>query len=410
VSEPDDVAGVAAAITRAPLVAFDLEFASADRLVPVLCLVQVAWLDHASLDAPAAAIVAAPPEVRLVDPLAGDVAPIARALAAHPLVVAHAPRQDLALLAARFGTGMVGLVDTQLAAAFCGIGEQVGLAALANELIGLSLAKEQQWTDWAKRPLSDAQLAYADADVRHLPAIYGKLVARLGPRLSWVREESAQIVVDAVAAAAVTPETAWQHVGGARGQDDATRAAVVELAAWRQRVAIELDRPLGQVMTDKVIVELARQRPSSAQAIRQWKGASPLAKARADAIASAIASSGTRTVSSEPRTVSSEPRTERSGARTTSQRAQRWADMLVAIVQLVADEAHIAPRLLATRSDAEEIARAIDEGGLAAAAQLPAFTSWRRDVIGTVLEGWLAGRIALVGDPLSPHGFRLLPR
>src|SRR5690348_4701604 len=96
VSEADEVAGVAAALAGARLVAFDLEFASADRLIPALCLVQVAWLpEHVDLDAPPAAIVAAVPEVRLVDPLAVDAAPIARALAEHPLVIAHAPRQDL---------------------------------------------------------------------------------------------------------------------------------------------------------------------------------------------------------------------------------------------------------------------------------------------------------------------------
>ena len=81
-----------------------------------------------------------------------------------------------------------------------------------------------------------------------------------------------------------------------------------------------------------------------------------------------------------------------------------------AIVQMIADEAKIAPRLLATRADAEELARIVDEGGIEAAAQLPAFSTWRREVLGTALEGWLLGRIAIVGDPLSPHGFRLMPR
>src|SRR5258706_1486821 len=221
VSAPADVDAIAGALAAAPLVAFDLEFASADRLIPTLCLVQVAWVDE--LDAASRGIV---PEVRLVDPMAVDVAPIVHALATHPLVIAHAPRQDLGLLATRFGTAMTGLVDTQLAAAFCGIGDQVGLATLAGELLGLSLGKEQQWTAWERRPLSDAQLVYADADVRHLPALYAKLAARLGDRLAWVRAESAEVVVDALAAASVTPETAWRGVGGTRGLDARTRGAV----------------------------------------------------------------------------------------------------------------------------------------------------------------------------------------
>ncbi|HEX8115174.1 MAG TPA: ribonuclease D, partial [Kofleriaceae bacterium] len=208
-ADAEAVAATTAALAAAPLVAFDLEFLAQDRLVPTLCLVQVAWLEHVRLDAPAAAIVAAPPQVRLIDPLAVDVAPLVRALAAHPCAVAHAPRQDLALLAARFGVAMPAVVDTQVMAAFAGIGDQVGFAALANELLGLTLGKELQWTDWAARPLSDAQLAYADADVRHLPAIYARLADRLGDRLAWARAESALVAADAFAAAQVTPETAW---------------------------------------------------------------------------------------------------------------------------------------------------------------------------------------------------------
>jgi ribonuclease D len=385
VGEPADVASIAEALPRARLTAFDLEFASADRLVPALCLLQVAWLD-----AEDALVVA------LVDPLAVDVAPIVRALAAHPLVIAHAPRQDLGLLATKFGTEMAGLVDTQLAAAFCGIGDQIGLATLASDLLGVALAKEHQWTDWEARPLKPEQLAYAEADVRHLPALYGALAARLGERLAWVRAETAQIVRDAVAAASVTAETAWRGVGGARGLDAAGQGALVALAAWRHRVASELDRPLGQVLGDRVLVELARARPDAVGAVRSWKGLSPLSRARADQIVEALAAA---------------PRVERSAsARGASTRAQRWAEMLIAIVQVVAEQTGIAPRLLATRADAEEAARAVDEGGLAAAAELPAFGSWRREVLGNAWEGWLTGRLAVVGDAAAPHGVRLVPR
>src|SRR3954452_10103305 len=160
-SDAEAVAAIAAAVAAATLVAFDLEFLAQDRLVPTLCLGQVAWLEHIRLDAPVSAIVSAPPQVRLVDPLAVDVAPLVAALAAHPRAVAHAPRQVLALLATRFGVTMPAIVDTQLMAAFAGIGDQVGFATLATELLGLSLAKELQWTDWGARPLSDAQIAYA---------------------------------------------------------------------------------------------------------------------------------------------------------------------------------------------------------------------------------------------------------
>lgn len=399
VSDAADVEEIAARIATAPLVAFDLEFVSQDRLVPVLCLVQVSWLgEHVVLDAPTQAIVAEVPEVRLVDPLATDVRPVIEALAAHPLVVAHAPRQDLGLLATRFGTSMPGIIDTQLMAAFCGIGDQIGLAALGNDLLGLSLAKDMQWTDWSQRPLSDSQLVYADADVRHLPALYAKLAHRLGTRIAWVREESRAILGEALAAASVTPETAWQNVGGMRSLDAAAQAAVVVLAAWRQRVAAELDRPLGQVLADKMLVELARTRPVNPGGLRSTKGLSPIARTRADEIVAAIATA----ITSEP--------AERRMWRAASVRAQRWAEMLLAIVQVVSEETGIASRLLGTRADAEEFARLVDEQGIAAAARLPALATWRREVLGNVWEGWLAGLIAMIGDASAPHGIRLLPR
>ena len=396
--DADAVAAIVASIGAAPLVAFDLEFLSQDRLVPTLCLVQIAWLEHVRLDAPTGAIVAAPPAVRLVDPLAVDVGPIVRALAAHPCAVAHAPRQDLALLATRFGVAMPAVIDTQIMAAFAGIGDQVGFAALANELLGLTLGKELQWTDWSARPLSPAHLAYADADVRHLPAIYAKLSARLGDRLAWARAESAVVAADAVAAANVTPETAWRHLGSLRGLDAVTLAAVIELAAWRQRVCIELDRPLGQVLNEKLLMELARHRPSSVSAIRGIKGMTGLARQRAEAIADAIAAAKPGVVPTI------------AAGRAASPRAQRWSELLLAIVQLVADQSGVAARLLATRSDAEELARTADERGLGAIDALPAMSGWRRDVIGRAWRGWLTGELVLAGDVTAPHGLQLLPR
>lgn len=398
VADPAEVAAIVAEISGAALATFDLEFLSADRLVPVLCLVQVSWLpSHVRLDVPEAAIVAAVPEVRLLDPLAVDVRPIFEALAAHPLVIAHAPRQDLGLVYTRFGIAMPNIVDTQLMAAFVGIGDQVGLATLALEMLGLTLGKEQQWTDWSQRPLSEAQLAYADADVRHLPALFARLRARLGERLPWVRAESAGIAADAVAASSVTAETAWRQLGGVRGLDPRSLAVLIDLAAWRLRVALELDRPLGQVLNDKVLTDLARHPPHGANSVRSTKGISPLAKSRAEELSEIIDSA--------------DPDAARdlvqAAGRPASQRAQRWAELILSIVQLVAERTGVAPRLLATRADAEELARAVDEHGVDGARALPALTGWRRAVIGQPLLDWLTGKVALAGDLESPNGLRL---
>jgi ribonuclease D len=391
VADEGEVAAIAAALAEAPLVAFDLEFLAQDRLIPTLCLVQVAWLKkHQPLDA------SAKPEVSLVDPLAVDVTPIVQALAAHGCAIVHAGRQDLALLASRFGVVMPAIIDTQVMAAFAGIGDQVGFATLANELLGTSLGKELQWTDWGRRPLSDAQLAYADSDVRHLPAIYALLADKLGPRLAWARAESAMVAADAFAATQITPESAWRHVGGLRGLDQTALSTVVALAAWRHRVATELDRPLGQVLNDKTLVDLARQRPVEAEAIRAVKGIAPIARKRASEILSALSAATPIDMPPPP------------PSRAPSQRAQRWAELLLSIVQLLAEQTGVAARLLATRADAEEFARTVDERGLEAAATLPALATWRRDVLGVAWVGWLTGTLALVGDATKATGLALV--
>jgi ribonuclease D len=392
VGNPEEVATIAERMAAAPLVAFDLEFLTADRLIPTLCVVQVSWVS-VELDAGTEAIVAAEPEIRVIDALAVDVRPILAALAAHPHTVAHAARQDLGIVG-RLGIAMPNMIDTQVMAAFAGVGDQVGLAALSNELLGVTLAKEQQWTDWAKRPLSDAQLAYAAADVRHLPAIYAKLAARLGERLKWACAESTEVAAEALAAVNVTPDEAWRAIGGLRGLDATALAVVRALAAWRLRVALELDRPLGWVLAEKTIIDFARHRPAEADAVRSYKGLAAPARQRADELVALIADAV--------------PGAALAIVRAPSARAQRWSDMLLAIVQLAAEQSGVAARLLATRSDAEEVARTVDELGLEAARGLPAFTSWRYEVLGTLWEGWLAGTLALVGER-NATGIALVP-
>jgi ribonuclease D len=205
------------------------------------------------------------------------------------------------------------------------------------------------------------------------------------------------MAAEATEAANVTPETAWRNLGGLRGLDAPALAAAIDLAAWRQRTCIELDRPLGQVMTDKALLDLARQRPTSLAAIRSTKGVSTTARHRATEIAAVIEAIHPDAVAPI------------AAGRPLSPRAQRWTEVLLAIVHLVADQSGVPPRLLATRGDAEELARAIDERGPDAIEALPAMSTWRRDVLGTVWARWLGGKLALVGDLAAPHGFRLVP-
>ncbi len=392
VTEAAEVAAICEAISGASLAAFDLEFLTADRLIPRLCVVQVAWLT-VPLDAPLGEIVAATPDVRLIDALAVDPTSVFEALAAHPRTVVHAGRQDLAIIG-RLGIAMPEVIDTQVMAAFAGLGDQLGLGALSQEILGFPLAKEQQWTDWAQRPLSEAQLAYAAADVGHLHVLYAKLVAKLGSRLPWALAESSAVAADALAAATLGPDEAWRGIGGLRGLDPLAQSVVHELAAWRFRVAHELDKPLGWVLTDKLVIDLARSRPTEPGKLLALKGLPQPARQRVEDIVDVIGSA--------------KPLDGPVMAKGVSARAQRWSELLIAIVQLASEQSGVTSRLLATRSDAEEAARLIDEQGLEAARALPAFSTWRYEVIGKLWEGWLTGRLGLVGDPAANTGIALL--
>lgn len=378
VTDPAEVPALVSAIDRAAVsgaeVGFDCEFLSQDRLVPQLCLLQLVWEEEGER------------QISLVDCLAVDSAPIARALAAHPRPVAHAPRQDLQLLFARFGVELPQVFDLQIAAAFLGLGDQLGYAKLAAAVLGLELTKDSQWTDWARRPLSAAQLAYASADVEHLLPLYRALVERLGPRLAWVIEESSRLSSFAKQAAVVREDAAWEDVAGAGGLPPRAQAVVAELAAWRLATARQLDRPLGHILPDKSIVELARRPPKDLEALRR-RGATGVVRERAEELFDRLTTAETR-----------EPPARPSRRGPLSRRAEEWVSGLLLIVELVAGSEQIAPRFLATRSDVESLARLFEAAGDAGVADHPVMNGWRRALLGELCLGWLHGELAIVNE------------
>jgi ribonuclease D len=388
VATEDDVAALIDALRPVPVVAFDLEFLSQERYAPTLCLIQLGWRagDHV--------------EVRLVDPLATSVRPVLELLADGRTVLAHGARQDAGLVAAQYGMRIAGLFDTQIAAAFTGMGDQIGYARLAGTLVGASIDKDAQWTDWDRRPLSARQLRYAVADVAHLPAIHELLVARLGARVPWVLAESAAMVEEAWAAAQLAGDDAWRAIGAARALDRDQLAALIELAAWRQRTAATEDTPIGRVLAEKTLVELARARPRDERALRQVRGAGPDVRDRAAPILAAIAAGAVRAATGDvPATVAA--------AGPSTPRAELWTDLVLALVAAAADATGIAPRFLATRADAEALARAVDRAGGLDGIAHPLLASWRREVVGDRIARWFRGDVALAADLTGSTGIVL---
>jgi ribonuclease D len=238
--------------TSASSIALDTEFMREKTYRAELCLLQLA------VDG----------EAVCIDPLAiADLSPIAPLLSSPAVVkIMHAARQDLEVL-----LPAVGLVrpvfDTQIAAALAGHPSQVGYAELARRLLGVELPKAHTRTDWARRPLSAEQQEYALDDVRHLPALRDGLLEALAARgrVAWLEEELAALGnADALE---VAPEDAWRKVKGLPALDAGRQALVQTLAAWRERRAIDRNRPRGWILDDALLREIALRLPRSLDAL-----------------------------------------------------------------------------------------------------------------------------------------------
>lgn len=200
-------------------------------------------------------------ETALVDAIAiSDFAPLARLLLAPTIEkVVHSGSGDALLLERMCGCRPQPLFDTQVAAAFAGLGASLSYAALVEKLLGKKLGKHETRTDWTRRPLSPDQLRYAAEDVADLLEVAGLLRTRLTElgRLDWVREESA--AQSAGDPERERPENAWRRLRGFDRLPPRVRVVARELARWRELAARERDLPRGFVLADETLVALARR-------------------------------------------------------------------------------------------------------------------------------------------------------
>ncbi|MHB1567963.1 MAG: ribonuclease D, partial [Solirubrobacteraceae bacterium] len=233
----DEIEAAAAAARAAGRLGIDTEFMSEGRYRALLCLVQVA------VDSPGGGD---EPTIILIDSLAGlDVEPLAGLLADPEIeIVLHAGRQDVAILRRAWNTELVNIFDTQIAAGFAGASAQAGYGNLLGWALGQRVGKTASYTRWDARPLTSEQLGYASEDVAHLLALADEIKRRLQitNRLEWAREECRRLES---ATDERDPETAWERLPRVAQLDPRSRAVARELAAWRERTASKLDRPVG---------------------------------------------------------------------------------------------------------------------------------------------------------------------
>jgi ribonuclease D len=253
----DDTAlrALCARLATAPWLALDTEFMRVNTYRARLCLVQLAT----------------PEEIACVDPLAlTDLTPLLELLYTPSIVkVLHAARQDLEVFADIRGDAPRPVFDTQIAAALAGYDDQIGYSALVEKITGHRLDKIESRTDWAARPLSAAQVRYAEDDVRYLRDVYRTLDARLAERgrTAWLREECETLTDPALYRN--DPAEAWRRLGGGAMLAPAQQTVLVALARWREREAQSRNLPRGWVVPDVALVEMARRQPASAAALAE---------------------------------------------------------------------------------------------------------------------------------------------
>ena len=247
----DELAAFCAAAAEAPYVTVDTEFLRERTYYSKLCLVQLALPGEGDDNAV------------LVDPLAGELSldPLYQLFRNRDVVkVFHAARQDLEIFWVDAQVFPEPLFDTQVAAMVCGFGEQVGYETLVRKIARASVDKTSRFTDWSRRPLSEAQKSYALADVTHLRKIYEYLNAELekSNRKRWVEEELQTLTNPATYS--VLPHEAWQRVK-TRTNSPRFLAVVRELAAFRESHAQEANVPRSRVYKDDALLELASAKP-----------------------------------------------------------------------------------------------------------------------------------------------------
>jgi ribonuclease D len=196
----------------------------------------------------------------LIDPIALDtVEPLAAALSGTEWIL-HAATQDLPCLR-ELGLQPTRLFDTELAGRLLGL-PRVGLAGLAEDVLGVGLAKGHGAADWSRRPLPPAWLAYAALDVELLAELREDLLERLrrAHRLPWAQQE-----FDALLTWQPRPQPeGWLRLRGLnRLRDPRDLAVARQLWHARDRIARRADQPPGRILPDAAIVAAARARPAS---------------------------------------------------------------------------------------------------------------------------------------------------
>ncbi len=358
------------AAAKTPYVTVDTEFLRERTYYSKLCLIQLAYRGDGENDAV------------LVDPLVDglDLSPLYTLFEDAGVVkVFHAARQDLEIFYVDRQIIPHPLFDTQVAAMVCGFGEQVGYETLVRKIPKKSLDKTSRFTDWSRRPLTDAQKTYALADVTHLRDIYEYLNERLqrSGRSKWVSEELSTLTTPDTYI--TDPDDAWMRIK-TRTNSGKFLAVVRELARFREAYAQKNDIPRSRIMKDDAILELASTKPSDHKDLGRSRLL--LREARKGEIADGILTAVKAGVNCPPEDM---PKVADSNDKLKVNPA--LADLLRVLLKAKTAESDVAQKLIASANELDAIA--------AGQRDVAALRGWRKEVFGNDALRLCDGEIAL---------------
>jgi len=366
ITTTSELAAVCRRMATLPFVTVDTEFLRETTYYPLLCVAQMASADEAVvIDALALGI---------------DLAPFFELMADEKVMkVFHAARQDIEIVWHRAKLIPHPIFDTQVAAMVLGYGDSISYDQLVQRITGDTLDKSYRFTDWTRRPLSEAQLSYAISDVTHLRQVYTSLVDDLGRRgrVDWVQEEMR--VLTSADTYRMDPENAWRRLK-TRVRKPKELGVLIEVAAWREREAQARDVPRSRVLKDEVVGDIAVQAPNTLEKLKHLRSLPKgFERSRtAEGIVAAVTRGLERDAKTLPQLARLPPPVNGTAV----------VELLKVLLRMISERHHVAAKVIATVDDLERIAADDD-------AAVPALAGWRRELFGERALALKHGKLSL---------------
>ena len=350
---------------QSEILAIDTEFLREKTYYPQLCLLQMATEE----------------EDVIVDPLTvGPLDALKELLLDQGITkLFHAGSQDIEIIYHELGCIPTPLFDTQIAAALLGHTLQIGYGSLVASVCGVTLKKGDSFTDWARRPLSKSQLAYAADDVIYLPKLYRKMHAKLEKlgRLTWLDADFAALGNED--RYKCNPRERFRKLKRVNQLSRKQLSAAREVAAWREEAAMRRNIPRKWLITDEQVVESCRREPQSIDQLFMVRGISEkLNTGDARAVLEAI-KKGLEAPQEDWPSLPSKGRNEAN--------VDVEVDALSAIARLRAKENDIAFQALVSMGDLTDVARGY--------ADCDVLKGWRYEIVGKDLLAFMEGKLEL---------------